>query len=223
MDVSCNEEGGAIRWRELEIAPDGTKQRVLRYENLGDVTRRDAVTALSKKLALAGTGPVRSRVTFETIAHQWIATVVPMYKPSTQKNHRHILGKHLMPRFGDKAIADVTRQEIQAYVAHLQAKGYAPKSIDHMHDVLSAILRTAVKWGHLPENPARGVDLPALRNVKPKWAPTFDQSQTGSRSQNAVSRTPDPNRTSDTSRTVVPRLLMRTPRPRAATMGDRSW
>src|SRR5207302_796942 len=28
--------------------------------------------------------------------------------------------------------------------------GYAPKSIDHIHDVLSAVLRTAVKWGASP-------------------------------------------------------------------------
>jgi hypothetical protein len=44
-----------------------------------------------------------------------------------------------------------------------------------MHDVLSAILRTAVKWGHLPDNPARGVDLPTLKTVKPKWALTITQ------------------------------------------------
>jgi integrase len=168
--------GWAIRWRELEIAPDGKKQRMLRYENLGEMSRREAANILAQKLAMAGKGPIRSRVTFESIANQWLATVAPMYKPSTQKNHRHILGKHLMPRFGEKPIADVTRQDIQAYVAHLQTAGYAPKSIDHMHDVLSAILRTAVKWGHLPENPARGVDLPTLRNVKPKWTLTVDQS-----------------------------------------------
>lgn len=46
------------------------------------------------------------------------------------------------------------------------------RSIDHIHDVLSAILRTAMKWGHLRENPARGVDLPKLRCVRPKWALT---------------------------------------------------
>ena len=89
---------------------------------------------------------------------------MPMYKHSTQKNHRHIVEKHLLPRFGDKPIADVTRQEIQAYVAHLTQAGYAPKTIDHIHDVLSAVLRTAVKWGHLQDNPARGVDLPTLQN-----------------------------------------------------------
>jgi integrase len=168
--------GWAIRWRELEIAPDGSRQRVLRYENLGEMSRREAAKVLSQKLALAGKGPVRSRVTFATIANQWVATVVPMYKPSTQKNHRHILGKHLTPRFGDWAIADVTRQQIQAYVAHLNAAGYAPKTVDHIHDVLSAILRTAVKWGHLAENPSRGVDLPTPRTVKPKWALTVEQS-----------------------------------------------
>jgi len=70
-----------------------------------------------------------------------------MYKPSTQKNHRHIVAKHLLPRFGDLPIAEVTRQAIQAFVAQLTKAGYAPKSVDHIHDVLSAVLRTAVKWG----------------------------------------------------------------------------
>jgi integrase len=81
-----------------------------------------------------------------------------------------------LPRFGDRTLSEVTRQEIQAYVAHLTNAGYAPKSIDHVHDVLSAILRTAVKWGHLQENPARGVDLPTLRCVRPKWALTTSQA-----------------------------------------------
>jgi integrase len=58
----------------------------------------------------------------------------------------------------------------------LVSSGYAPKTTDHIHDVLSALLRTAVKWGHLPENPARGVDLPPLKNVRPKWALTIDQA-----------------------------------------------
>jgi len=69
-------------------------------------------------------------------------------------------------------IVEVTRQESRSTVAHLNQAGYAPKTIDHMHDVLSALLRTAVKWGHLQQNPAGGVDLPALRTVRPKWVLT---------------------------------------------------
>jgi integrase len=168
-------KGWAIRWRELEKAPDGIARRVLRYENLGPMSRREAAHILSQRIVEAGKAPKRSPVSFETLSNQWQSTVLPMYKPSTQKNHRHILRKHLMPRFGKKAVADVTRQEIQAYVAHLTEAGYAPKSIDHIHDVLSAILRTAVKWGHLSDNSARGVDLPTLKTVKPKWALTIRQ------------------------------------------------
>src|SRR6185503_12433648 len=66
--------------------------------------------------------------------------------------------------------------EIQVFVAHLIQQEYAPKSIDHVHDVLSAVLRTAVKWGHIAENPARGVDLPKLKTVRPKWALTPPQA-----------------------------------------------
>jgi len=170
-------KGWAIRWREIERAPDGTTRRALRYERLGEISRKQAAEKLAQKLAMAGGQTVmRSRVTFRTVANDWQAHVVPMYKHSTQKNHRHILAKHLLPRFGDRAMCEVTRQAIQEYVTHLMQRGYAPKTIDHIHDVLSAILRTAVKWGHLPENPARGVDLPRLRCVRPKWALTPAQA-----------------------------------------------
>jgi integrase len=168
--------GWAIRWRAIEIAPDGTTRRVLQYETLGEVSRREAAETLQQRLAASGKGPRRSNVLFSALVSNWKATVLPMYRFSTQKNHQHIATKHLVPRFGETPISDVTRQAIQAYVAHLTQAGYAPKTIDHIHDVLSAILRTAVKWGHLEDNPARNVDLPALRTVRPKWALTTKQA-----------------------------------------------
>jgi len=168
--------GWAIRWRELEIAPDGTTRKVLRYETLGAVSRKEASGTLRQRLAAGDKGPTRSRVPFSTVVSNWKATVLPMYRYSTQKNHDHIAAKHLVPRFGEKPISEVTRQEIQTYVAHLMQAGYAPKTIDHIHDVLSAILRTAVKWGHLEDNPARNVDLPTLHTGRPKWTLTTTQA-----------------------------------------------
>jgi integrase len=170
--------GWVIRWRETEIAPDGTQRKVLRYETLDEVTRKQASDTLAQRVAAGDNGrkPTRSLVAFRTLAAEWQAHVLPMYKPSTQKNHRHILQKHLLPQFGDKALAEVTRHEVQAYVAQLVRKGYAPKTTDHIHDVLSAVLRIAIKWGHLIDNPARDVDLPELTNVRPKWALTIPQA-----------------------------------------------
>jgi integrase len=171
--------GWAIRWRGREIAPDGTIKKRLCYEALGNISRAEAGEILRRKMAEFGgsDGPTRSRVTFLTLAQQWEVDVLPTkYKRSTQKNHQHIMEKHLIPRFGELALCDVTTPAIQTYVTHLIKAGYAPKSIDHIHDVLSAILRSAVKWGHLPANPARGVEMPRLKTIRPKWALTVDQA-----------------------------------------------
>src|SRR5689334_3398939 len=169
--------GWVIRWWETEIAPNGTKQKTLRYERLGPVSRTQAKETLSQRLVAAGgERVVRSRVAFRTLVAEWEQSILPMHKPSTQKNRRFLLKKHLLPQFGDRAVCEITRQDIQAYVARLMRRGYAPRTIDHIHDVLSAILRTAVEWGHLSENLARGVELPTLRTVMPKWALTPAQA-----------------------------------------------
>jgi integrase len=169
--------GWAIRWREHELAPDGQKTSVLRYENLGEVTKTVAARTLALRMAAAGPPKVqRPQVTFAALASDWQVQVVPMYKHSTQKNHIHLLAKHLVPRFGETPLTALSRQHVQAYVAHLVREGYAPKTVDHIHDVLSAVLRTAVKWGHLTDNPARDVDLPILKTVRPKWVLTQSQA-----------------------------------------------
>ncbi len=177
---SLFKEGGgwAIRWRELEIAPDGTIKKRKCYEALGNISRGEAAEILRGKVA-AGDGqrPLRSRVTFRTLARQWERDVLPTkYKHSTQQNNRHILEKHLLLRLGELPVYEVTTAVIQTYVTHLIQVGYAPKSIDHIHDVLSAVLRSGVKWGHLVANPAHGVEMPRLKTIRPKWALTVDQA-----------------------------------------------
>ena len=78
--------GWAIRWRALEIAPDGTMKKALRYEALGRISRGEATEILAQKLAVSASKvPTRSRVTFRTLVNDWKATVLPMYKHSTQK------------------------------------------------------------------------------------------------------------------------------------------
>src|SRR5438128_2473583 len=81
--------GWAIRWRGREMTPDGLTKGVLNYENLGVVTRTEAARTLAQRVAAAGTATiVRARVSFGELATDWQAQVVPMYKYSTQKNHR---------------------------------------------------------------------------------------------------------------------------------------
>jgi hypothetical protein len=46
---------------------------------------------------------------------------------------------------------------------------YSPHSIDHFLEVLSSILRSAVRWKRLDSNPAEGVILPKIMPVRSKW------------------------------------------------------
>ena len=86
-----------------------------------------------------------STLTFRELAVQWQTTVLPMYKHSTRTHRTFFARKHLIPRFGDRPVSAMTRQEVQAYVTELAQAGYAPKSIDNIHDTLSAVLRTGVE------------------------------------------------------------------------------
>ena len=170
--------GWAIRWRETEISPDGTLKRVLSYETLGEMSRKKAGDILAQQVAAASTKTiaVRSELTFRELVVQWQATVLPMDKHSTRKHRTFFAKKHLVPRFGDRPVSEITRQEVQAYVTHLTQAGYAPKSIDNIHDTLSAVHRTGVEWGHLQDNPARGVRLPKLKTVRPNCVLTTSQA-----------------------------------------------
>ena len=160
--------GLAIRWREPVMMPDGSVKRVLRYETLGMVSRKEAARTLRERQAQSEV-PKAAPVSFGELASAWKTSVLPMYKYSTRKHHGQILRTKLLPRFGEMPLQRIDRQTVQRWAAELQGAGYAPYSIDHYHNVLSTVLTKGVEWGHIAANPALGVRLPKLVTVRPKW------------------------------------------------------
>ena len=162
-------EGGgwAIRWRETVVGEDGVPRKVKRYESLGPISKTKAAQRLNDRCLVKRP---RAVMTFSAHAAQWERDILPMYKFSTRKGHLHILKSHLIPRFGELLLSEVSTARIQAYVTYLREQKYAPHSIDHFHEVLSAVLRSAVRWQRLEKNPAEGVILPKIVPVRPKWA-----------------------------------------------------
>src|SRR5262245_29395489 len=158
--------GWAIRWRETVIGEDGEPRRVKRYESLGPLSKTEAAQRLNDRLAVKSAKAV---MTFRAHAAQWERDILPMYKFSTRQGHLMILNVHLLPRFGDLRLCDITTDRIQAYVTHLREQDYSPHSIDHYHEVLSAVLRSAVRWKRLETNPVEGVILPKITPVRSKW------------------------------------------------------
>ena len=182
--------GLAIRWWEKVIGIDGQPKWVKRYEALGPISKKKAGEILSEKLRDSRRNPKveRPSVTFREHAFRWRRDILPTYKHSVQLGHGNILQVHLEPKFGDRPIADITTMEIQEWITELRQHefrnskdevvkvGYASHSIDHFHEVLNAVLRTAVEWYKLPGNPARGVHIGKVKPARKKWALTPAQA-----------------------------------------------
>jgi integrase len=134
------------RWRRKVIRP----------------TQRAAQQALARLLAAHQTGqlPEPTRETVGGFLQRWLATVQrPHAAASTYVRQETVIRCHLLPAFGRRPLAKLTRAEIQQYVAE-KARTAAPGSVRLHHAILHSALETAVEWDLLARNPAARVRLP---------------------------------------------------------------
>jgi len=155
------------RWREDVLCEDGKVGRTLRSVVLGSVadlpTRRDAQVRLHEELRAVNQGTVRpeSSMLFGTFAEeQWKTLVLPTLKLSTQHGYKTVVAKHLLPYWRDWRLRDIGRQDVQQWVADRFRRKLGWQTVRNSWTLLSGILETAVEYGYLSMNPARGVKFP---------------------------------------------------------------
>jgi hypothetical protein len=168
--------GLAIRWYETIIGANGQLRKLKRYEALGAVSMKKAGEILAEKTRVHEPLPEPTAVTFAEHGERWRQDILPTYKPSVRFGHGDILRAHLLPKFGARPVREITTMQIQSWVTELRERGYAPNSIDHFHEVMNAVMRTAVTWYRLEANPARGVQIGRIKPVRKKWALTPAQA-----------------------------------------------
>lgn len=132
----------------------------------------DAQTWLNGVTTAVQTGayvdPARSRISVDVLARQWLAGKVNL-KSTTYALYESILGKHVLPRWGDVQLTDVEHGEVQAWVAELVASGLSPSHVRDVLGVLSGVLGLAVRDRRLPSNPCHGIDLPRIRKRRRRY------------------------------------------------------
>jgi integrase len=155
------------RWREDVLCEDGKVGRILRSVVLGSVadlpTRKDAQVRLDEELRGVNQGTVRpeSSMRLGTFAEeQWKTLVLPTLKLSTQHGYKTVLAKHLLPYWRDWRLRDIGRQDVQQWVADRFRQKLGWQTVRNSWTLLSGILETAVEYGYLSMNPARGVKFP---------------------------------------------------------------
>jgi len=110
--------------------------------------------------------PSLSRITVGEWAAKWLAAQVQL-KPLTRERYKNILRVQVLPHWHRVRLAEVTHADVVAWVAGLQAEGYAAATIRQTHRVFSLMMALAVRDRRLSYNPAEGVRLPRVARKEP--------------------------------------------------------
>jgi integrase len=104
--------------------------------------------------------PSRSRATVGELAEMWFGAQMQI-KPTTRIGYRQALDKHILPRWGNTRLVDVSHGEVQAWVAKL-SENLGPSIVRQIYLVLAGILKYAMRDNRLTRNVAEHVQLPRL-------------------------------------------------------------
>ena len=101
--------------------------------------------------------PAPSDPTFHAFASEWFDTRRHDLRPKTIEDYSWRLTNHLLPYFAKHRLSQITAQEVDRYrAAKLRRGELSARSINMTLTLLAAILETAVDYGLLGANTAKG-------------------------------------------------------------------
>lgn len=165
--ITRNIRDTALAGFGVRVLPGGRKRFFLhsRHEGrriwkiVGDPSNMTVAEARERArglLASIRSGRPDGETLFETVAEEAFRRHSRQWKPRTLSVNRYYLDKHILPRFAEQRIADVTSQDVRDWFAAMHA---TPVSADRSMPVLSVIMQVAEADGLRPEgsNPCRGI------------------------------------------------------------------
>ncbi len=136
--------------------------------------RLDALTALNQG-ALRAPKPTTVRQAWEAWQEGATAGAVTnrsgqRYKPSSLRSYEQAMRLRVLPWFAQTRLADLGRPDLQEFVNALIAEGINPSTIQISLLPLRAIFRRAISLGQIGVNPCSGLELPAVRGRRERYA-----------------------------------------------------
>lgn len=127
------------------------------------------------------------KITFASFTEVWFTDYAELQlAASTLQLYRHLLQAHIFPAIGHLKLSKIKPVHLNKLYHTLATErkdgkpgGYSPKTIKHVHTLISGIYSAAVKWNITTENPA-------VRVEPPKQAPARDKVKCFTLEQAAV-------------------------------------
>ena len=132
-------------------------------------TKREAQIECARLIAELQNGPAvePQRLALATYLDRWLDHVRPQTSPKTHERYASFVRANIKPALGDVPLARLQPMAISAAYAAALTK-LAPRTVHHMHRVLSQALKQAVRWRLLPRNPCDDCDPPKVERKEMK-------------------------------------------------------
>lgn len=129
-------------------------------------TKAEAEAALVRLLAQAGRADhAGSNATMAELLTAWQDVQSTRWSPSTIRNTRELVARHVLPRFGRTLVRKLRTADLDIFYADLVRgttgrKAISATSVQRVHTVIRSALNQAVKWEWILDNPAARATLP---------------------------------------------------------------
>src|SRR5919109_2778766 len=151
---------GKVIYRVRYRGPDG-RERSRNFKRKADAENY-LTTVESAKLAGTWTDPTHGKMTFAAWLEAWWETAADL-RPSTRARDRSYFNSMVLPRFGATPLAAIKQRDVQAWVANLRARGFAPATVVKAYQLLGRTMTAAVNADMIPRSPCQAIRLPKDR------------------------------------------------------------
>ena len=111
--------------------------------------------------------PDAGKVKVGALAAAWLKSARVHLAPKTVEGYESILKKCVAPYLGDRAIRSMRSMDVAEWLAELTTKGLSPSRVGQAHNLLSQVMKEAVRSGMIYSNPCQDVKRPRLPRSQP--------------------------------------------------------
>lgn len=101
----------------------------------------------------------------------------PKLKPRTFHSYELLYTNRILPTFGGRRAASVTRADVQTWINGLTGDGLAPATVHHHYVALRKVMKHALWDRQIAFNPCDGIDLPKAHDVEESHLAALSYSQ----------------------------------------------
>ena len=148
--MACAEKRGNL-WRARWRGPDGMLKSKpgFRTHKAAENYGRDQEAAIRANTYV---DPRAGKITLTDWVNQWYPALD--LEPTTLSNYRYQIEVHILPVFGNRALASITAEEVSAWERQMAASGYSRRTARDARSTLATLLGDAIPR-YIQANPAQ--------------------------------------------------------------------